>query len=448
MRRAFFALPLLALPGRAGRHYTGNMRIPAVLFLCAISAFAEIKTMTLREALDLALAQNPDVLLARLDQQKARDQITIQRDPFLPKVFAGSGGAYTAGFPASIDGSAPSIFQVKTQWSLFDQPQRYQIAVANENLRGAGIDLTRHQEEVTYRVAALYLDAEQAARAAQTAQREMDNLARVVDLFKARVEEGRDIPIEAKRANVALFGAKRRAEGFALDLLQAETSLAVALGMKPDDRVRASLEERAPLVTPISEQDAIDRALENSAELKRLESNMQAKELEIKGYKAQRLPKVNFVGQYEFLAKYSYEDFFSKFQRNAVQVGASIEVPVLMGKSSRAYVSSSAIEISKLRIQTESTRSRIVNDLRRGFQEVKRAETGRDYAREVLDLARDQVSLNLAQNDEGKLPLSVVEQSRAEEQEKWLAYYDAQHAVEVARLNLLRQTGTLSAAVK
>ena len=36
--------------------------------------------MTLRQALDLALQQNPDMVLARLDQQKARDQVTIEHD--------------------------------------------------------------------------------------------------------------------------------------------------------------------------------------------------------------------------------------------------------------------------------------------------------------------------------------------------------------------------------
>jgi outer membrane protein len=424
------------------------MRILAVLVLCAVSAFAEIKTMTLREALDQALAQNPDILLARLDQQKDRDQITIARDPFRPKVFAGTGGAWTTGYPASIDGSAPAIFQVTTKMELFDQPQRYQIAAANENLRGAGIDLTRKQEEVAYRVAALYLDAEQAARASQTAQREVDNLTSVLEYFKTRVEEGRDIPIEASRANVALMGARNRAAGFALDLVQAETALGVALGMKADDRVRAAQQEHSALTVPVSEQAAIDQVLETSPELKRLESSMQAKELEIKGYKAQRLPKINLVAQYELLSKYSYQNLVQSFQRNAAQLGASIEVPILMGKSSNAFVSSAETDIAKLRIQTDQTRARITADLRHGFQEVKRAESGRDYARAVLDLARDQVSVYLTQNEEGKIPMAAVEQARADEQEKWLAYFQAQHVVEVARLNVLRQSGTLLAAIK
>jgi outer membrane protein len=424
------------------------MRITLALLLCTSCLFAETKTMTLRDALNLALAQNPDLLLARLDQQKARAQVTIARDPFQPKVFAGSGAAWTSGFPASIDGSAPAIVQVKTQMALFDQPQRYQIAEANENLRGSEIDSTRRQDDVAYRVAALFLDAERAARSVAAAQREIENLARVFDLVKVRVEEGRELPIASRRADLALRGARRTADSLTLDQVQAETSLAVVLGLKPDDRVRAAEEEHPGLAVPASEQDAIAAVLENNPELKRFESSMQAKELEIKSYKAQRLPKVNLVAQGEVFAKYYYQNYFATFQRFSGQFGASIDVPVLAGRSARAYISQAEADIEKLRIQTDQTRARITADVRRSFQEVKRAESGRDFAREDLDVARDQVSVDLAQNDEGRLPMAAVEQARALEQEKWLAYYDAQHAVEVARLNVLRDTGTLLAALK
>src|SRR5579885_294914 len=117
------------------------MQKSAVFALMACCAFAEVRTMTLREAVDLALTQNPDIVLARLDQQKAREQVTIARDPFIPKVYLGSGAAWTSGFPANIQGEAPSILNVKTQMALFDRPQSYQIAAANENLRGAAIDV-------------------------------------------------------------------------------------------------------------------------------------------------------------------------------------------------------------------------------------------------------------------------------------------------------------------
>jgi hypothetical protein len=50
--------------------------------------------------------------------------------------------------------------------------------------------------------------------------------------------------------------------------------------------------------------------------------------------------------------------------------------------------------------------------------------------------------------DEGRAPLARVESSRAAENAKWLAYYEAQSLAERARLDVLRQTGTLQAALK
>ena len=179
--------------------------ILALSFVCvAVAASAEIKTMTLRQAVDTALAQNPDVLIARIDQQKARGQVTLQRDPFVPKVFAGSGVAYTNGFPATIDGSAPSIVQARATMAIFNRPQNYLVAQAEENVRGAGADTARRQEEIVYRVITLWLDAEQAARSLEAAQRQSANLVKVRELMEQRVAEGRELAIEAKigRAHV------------------------------------------------------------------------------------------------------------------------------------------------------------------------------------------------------------------------------------------------------
>jgi outer membrane protein len=60
-----------------------------LLALPAVLAAAEIRTMTLGEAVRLALGQNPDVILARLDEQKAAQAVHVARDPFIPKLAVG-----------------------------------------------------------------------------------------------------------------------------------------------------------------------------------------------------------------------------------------------------------------------------------------------------------------------------------------------------------------------
>ncbi len=73
---------------------------------------AEVRPLTLRQTLELAARQNPDVTLARLDEQRAEQGIKVAVDPFRPKIYGGSGVAATYGYPNSIDGSAPSLFQL------------------------------------------------------------------------------------------------------------------------------------------------------------------------------------------------------------------------------------------------------------------------------------------------------------------------------------------------
>jgi len=97
---------------------------------------AEVFSMTLKQAVEAALKQNPDLALARLDEEKARQAVRLARDPFSPKLVVGSGLAYTSGFPMSIEGSAPSIVQANASQYLFNRPQSYQVAQARENARG------------------------------------------------------------------------------------------------------------------------------------------------------------------------------------------------------------------------------------------------------------------------------------------------------------------------
>src|SRR4051794_18214137 len=133
-----------------------------LLALCT-SANAAIHPMTLRDVVRRAVEQNPDVTLARLDEEGARHAVQIAKDPFAPRITIGSGLAYTSGFPMSIEGSAPSVVQVHANQYLFNRQQSYVVAQSKEQLRGAGFDVAHRRDEVAYRTASLYLDAERAA---------------------------------------------------------------------------------------------------------------------------------------------------------------------------------------------------------------------------------------------------------------------------------------------
>jgi len=72
----------------------------------------------------------------------------------------------------------------------------------------------------------------------------------------------------------------------------------------------------------------------------------------------------------------------------------------------------------------------------------------RDLARMQLDLAREDMTVALAQNSEGRLSMSQLDQKRLEENDRWMGLYDAETQVTRTQLAILRQMGTLQAAIR
>jgi outer membrane protein TolC len=425
------------------------MKRYALMVFAAISTLqAEVHTLTLRQSVDLALRQNPEVLMARLDQQRAELSVRVARDPFVPKVVAGSGAAYTTGYPMSIEGSAPSIIQAKAIMAVYNQSQRYVVAQAQENVRGSQVDQNAKRDEIAHRTATLYLDTLRTAQSRDMAQRQVESLQKVAETVAARVAEGRELPVQSKRAQFDLARARQAVEGLMMDADYGEGSLAVLLGFGADDRVRTLDEQVTPAKLPETEEEAMELALAGSRDIKRMESQLQAKGFEMQSYKASRLPTVDLVAQYALFARYSYQDYFGRFQRNNGQLGASITIPLFAGAAARAQTERAEVEGSRIRVEINNTRERIRLETRKSFQDVKRAQTGREVAKADLDLTREQLSVSLAQFEEGRATLREIEDLRAAETQKWIAYYTAQQLLERAQLNLLHHSGTLIASLQ
>jgi outer membrane protein TolC len=419
-------------------------------FACSAAALrAEVYTMSLRQAVERALQQNPEIAMARLDEVKAQAAVRVQKDPFAPHIYAGSGLAYTDGFPMSIDGAAPSIVQARVAESLFNRQQSYVVARTKEESREAGIMASVKKDEIAFRTATLFLDAERGTRAGEMARKELESSQKVFATVESRVQEGRALPLESKRAALNVARARQIADALDADRETAETALAMVLGYNADDRVQPAAEDRPAPRMPASEDAAVESALQSSNELRRLESQIAAKGLEGRAAKAARLPHVDLVAQYGLFATYNHiQNYFLKYQPNNAEIGLSFGLPLLLGPGTGAAAAEADAEASKLRIQLANTRNRIAADTHQTYREVHKAEAQRDVARLDLDVAREQLSVNLALLKEGRIQFSQVEESRIAESGKWIAFYDAQYAVERARWNLARQTGDLLAVLR
>ena len=404
--------------------------------------------MTLRQAVDRALQQNPDIALSKLDEQKAALSVRLAKAPFKPTLAAGSGLAYTSGFPMSIDGAAPSIIQARARESLFNRQQSLAAASARENQRGSAIGVESKRDEIAFRTASLFLDVQRSARLADLARKQVDTLQKIAQSTGARIAEGRELPIDGKRAALNVARGRERVEQLSDDQDAAERSLAVVLGYGADDQVRAEDDKPQTPPLPVSEEAAIQSATRSSNELRKIESALTAKELDVRSQRAARLPSIDLIGQWGLFAKFNnYTNYFRTFQRNNGEIGASITIPLWTGPAVSAAVAQAEADAAHLHIELSAARNRISLETRQSFQALHKADTERDVARLDLDVARDQVSILLDQMNEGRATMQQVEQARFEEDEKWIAFYDAQYAAEKAAWDLLHRTGGLMAAL-
>ncbi len=420
----------------------------AIAVLFSIPARSENFSLSLQDAVILAIKQNPDVLLSRLDEKKSQQAILEAKDPFFPKVIVGSGLAYTSGFPLSIEGSAPSIVRADAIQSLFNREKKWQVEKFREQARGAGIDREAKQEEVVLNTAIAYLDTLRARRIADAARQQLTSLEQIAETMQVRIQEGRELPLEGKKIAARVAQARYQLNAFSRQAEYQEAFLAILLGYQDSDRVIPVADERSPLLIPENEDSVIQSALDNSPKLKSLESRIQATGLEIKAYNSARLPKMDLVAQYGLFAKFNnYDKYYQHFQRHNGQLGVSFQIPVLAGSAASARKQQSESQAARLRIELAHTRNQIRLETRRIYQDIQVAESLREATRLDFDSAREQVSVLMAQMEEGRAGLRQLEEAKFLENQKWSAYLDSQHQLEKLKFSLLKETGELLAAL-
>jgi outer membrane protein TolC len=115
------------------------------------------QTLTLRQAVTLALQNSREIALARMQYTVALNAAGVNRADFRPNLYTGSGAAYTSGFPATVGGQAPALFSLSYTQSVFNLPLRGQLKAAEDRAASQKIEVDRTRDAVIVRTATTYL---------------------------------------------------------------------------------------------------------------------------------------------------------------------------------------------------------------------------------------------------------------------------------------------------
>lgn len=422
----------------------------AGLILSAQPGLAQsVRPITLRQAVQLALKQNPDAALARIEALKASHGAVEARAAFSASVYAGSGLGYTDGIPQSIEGANPSIVQITARRPLYDRSLLRQIRAADEDAQAASFRAASQEDEIAFQVATTFLDFESERRRVGLITEQAERLGRAEAAVAARVEEGREIDLSLTRARLEKARAERRlAEASSRERLL-ETTLRAQIGIVEDIVLEPRREELALAGRmPESAAAGARRTLANSPELKSLAAQVRARDQGVEVARGALYPKLDVIAQYSMLSRFNnFEKFFNDFQRHNFQVGISLQAPIYAGKSVSSRIERARIEAREAELRHASRRSSLAIESLRLYQRVEEADGLFRLAKMELDYSRESLDVFLAEYEEGRIALDQLERARAEESIAWEAYYRSLYILEKARLNVLRRSGELAAAL-
>lgn len=403
----------------------------------------ENQPLPFRAAIELALRNSAANAAALADVERARATVAQAKDFYSPQVVVGSGLGYSHGFPLTLEGAAPSIFNVNVQGGLFNLAQRENIRAAKSDMGLAQTQAADRRNEVIMETALDYIQLD-ILDSSLTMQREQQEAAtKLQDIARQRVESGLDSQVELTRARLVVARTRLdidRTLG-AADQLRLRLSQLTGL---PVTAIKTVTESIPGLPRVQQDQDLAAQTLEKNLGVRVADFLSQAKQHRAEAEHRQLYPSLDLAGQYAVISNFNnYGQFFGKpLPRNNVTAGGVIRVP-LFNQGQRAAAKAARFDAVKARQDASNIKQQAQAETLRLQRAVEEMSASREVAQLEHQLALSDIDTAHAKIESGAATLKDEENARVAEHERYTTYLGASFDLDKAQVQLLRQIGDL-----
>jgi outer membrane protein TolC len=415
-----------------------------LLMLFFLPAALHAEPVTLHHAVELALNHATGISIATADQQHASASYRVLRNSYIPQLNAGAGIGWSDGFPLSLEGSAPSLFNVTAQSTLlnlalkdFIRAAQFEVAVSKLHTKDQRNQIIQdtvlsYAELVKWEQRLSRLrEAEAAAQQTETA-------------VAQRVKEGIDSELDSTKARLSVARVRlRRAEAAgAADVLREHLSkltglTAAAIEIDPDSL--------PPLPTPKPEVESLTKTAEASPTVQAAVEHARAQYLRVAGERRALWPSIDFAAQYANLASFNnYESYYNarNFQPNNATVGIVVHLPFL-NYAQHARVQEAESDALKAKAQAEAARNQVSEETLRLERSVTQMQAARDVAELEYEIAQKNVEAIRTRMDSATANLHDLDNAQTQASERLITLQDVTFELERNQVALLRATGDL-----
>jgi outer membrane protein TolC len=387
-----------------------------ILFALASGGLAQDAAplkLTLRDAVNLALKQSPQVILANLGVARSEQDRLIARSGLMPQAGVDvSEIVHRLNVQAMLGLSFPGIPQHVGPFETFQAGVSVNAPIFDltlwERYRSSrlGVDANRAQEtsareDSVLLVVSQYLGGQRAAADVAAAQSRVDLAQALYNQAADLQKNGVGTGIDTLRANVELQNEKQRLIVAKTGLDTALFGLARLLNVDPLRRIELA-DQVSYFETPAAAvNETLERAYATRPELRQIATRQQQAELALRTAGDERLPKVSFSGFWTELGLAPASVIPS------YQYQFSLDVPIFTGGRIEAQRADAGLALQQLKQQEQDIRGRIALEVKTSIarldaarSEVDVANQGVDLARQEVDQARDRFQAGVTSNIE------------------------------------------------
>jgi len=396
---------------------------------------------TLREALERAYVNNPNIMSALLSVKSAAEDIALRKAGKLPQISATArvGGAYTV-TSGTFTPSYNYTLGLNYQQNLFDNFRtEAQIEQARAMSELSKYALRNTEQNVLLSVASAYMNVVRDTQLVALRQENVEFFQAQVDSSDSRLRlgEGTQIEVSQSRARLAAASAGYRAAIASLQTSQASYQRWV--GHKPQN-LQASYNFNGAL--PKSIDDATDSAEARHPAILTARAAIRAAMAGSDAAKAAFGPTLNLIGSLCGIGC-----FGSNPDQGGMtgSVSLQLSVPIYSGGSMGASVRKANIEQIKSEVDALATRDQVMESVISAWSSLQNATAQIESAQSAVDSGQLVVKGTIQERDVGQRTTLDVLNAQAELTSAREGLITASSARVVASFALLAAAGKLSA---
>ena len=431
---AALALAFYADPSRAASPLDPTMPPPSELRL------------TMKEAMEAALNNNPDVRLYKERIEAARAASSTQFGALMPNIAGAAQATHQTVFLGKF-GLAPQrtnpfeIYDARASLtqSLFSLSLIQRWKASREALKVAELESETTKSDTMGTVGLLYVEALRADALVKAHEANLQLFTELIQLARDRRGSGMGTGLDTARLQAQLENERQQLTSARYEVERVHLNIINALGLPFEVRLVLTDSLKTEVDAVPSIQDAVATALAERMEVKAQSQRVKTASIGLDSTMSERLPSLQAQGDYGRIGNRMNETI------DTYNIGAFLTVPLFDGGQRQGRIQEGRSQVRQEMIRLQSVSNHVTLEVREALvtltsaqEQLSIAKAGMQAALTELALARERFAV-LSSSSNLEVTNALFSVSRGRENT-----VDAMFRLNQARINLARALGRLA----